>query len=325
MNKSEKPINKLAPIKQETNMMVVDPGMLIAKAIEKGLPVETMEKLLAMRRELRAEAARDDYFIALAKFQKMCPVIIKTQSVYDGNGKLRYRYAPLDSIVAQVKDDLEVCGFSYQIKTKQTETLFTAICESHHVSGHSESTNFTVPIDPKGYMNAAQKVATAQTYAKRYAFNNAFGIMTGDEDTDGNGLEDSKVKAEATKKDAAEKNRKTTKTKPPKKTKQKNGAPKDPERQKIINRIAGILKNDKFDKDDRAKVRVEISVTKSNTALEALMLVWRAELNKRIEDFKNDDIEEQPKKEAESELFPDEVKAANEATKARGLDDEVMY
>src|SRR3990167_3791525 len=42
-------------------------------------------------------------------------------------------------------------------------------------------------------MNAAQKVASALTYAKRYAFCNAFGILTGDADDDarltGNGDE----------------------------------------------------------------------------------------------------------------------------------------
>jgi len=36
-------------------------------------------------------------------------------------------------------------------------------------------------------MNDAQKIASALTYSKRYAFCNATGIMTGDEDQDGNG------------------------------------------------------------------------------------------------------------------------------------------
>ncbi len=319
MNKSEKPVNKIAPVKQDKSLVAVDPGMLIAKAIEKGLPVETMEKLLAMRRELRAEAARDDFFIALARFQKLCPVIIKTQCVYDTSGKLRYKYAPLDSIAAQVKDYLEACGFSYQIKTKQTETLFTAICESHHISGHSESTDFTVPIDPKAYMNAAQKVATAQTYAKRYAFNNAFGIMTGEEDIDGNGLGDSKGKAEAAKKAAAEKSRKTTKTDPPppKKTEQKAIDPETTARQKIINEIGVILKNDKFTDDDRAKIRVEISLIKSNVALEALRATWQGKLNRLEENFK-DDIPEEAAKNGDRENLTDEQMADLEKTADQG-------
>ena len=48
---------------------------------------------------------------------------------------------------------------------------------------------FKVPIDKEGYMNAPQKFASALTFAKRYAFCNAFGILTGDEDDDSNAVE----------------------------------------------------------------------------------------------------------------------------------------
>ena len=58
------------------------------------------------------------------------------------------------------------------------------ICEAHHVLGHTEETQLIVPIDFSSYMNEIQKVASAVTYGKRYAFCDAFGIMTGDEDDD---------------------------------------------------------------------------------------------------------------------------------------------
>jgi hypothetical protein len=173
--------------KNEIHQVNVNPENLIAQAIEKGLPAETMEKLLAMRRELKEEVAKEQYYISLSQFQKKCPVI-KKESKVDFTGKTgkrtKYEYAGLDSIVSQVRDLLEANGFSYTIKTKQTEKSVMAICESHHVSGYSDSTSFEIPIDYEAYMNAAQKVASALTYAKRYAFCNAFGIMTGDEDDD---------------------------------------------------------------------------------------------------------------------------------------------
>lgn len=173
--------------KNEIQRVNVNPENLIAQAIEKGLPVETMEKLLAMRRELKEEVAKEQYYISLSQFQKQCPVI-KKESKVDFTGKTgkrtKYEYAGLDSIVSQVRDLLEANGFSYTVKTKQTEKSVMAICESHHVAGYSDSTFFEIPIDYDAYMNAAQKVASALTYAKRYAFCNAFGIMTGDEDDD---------------------------------------------------------------------------------------------------------------------------------------------
>ena len=325
---SEKKDKKIAPeeqamVKHENNITTVDPELLLLKAIEKGLPVETMEKLLVMRRELRAEAAKDDYFIALSKFQKMCPVIIKGRDVYDKDGKLRYRFAPLDVIIDQVKDALEICGFSYIIKTQQTETTVKAICEAHHISGHSESTDFTVPIDPKAYMNAAQKVASALTYSKRYAFCDAFGILTGDEDIDGNGNDKGNGKGTT-----------TETTKPPLVTEEKKKVDEPPKatgrfRQHIVADIVSVLTDKVFSKEERTAIKVEISLRKSNIALEALLATWQSEQNKRIEDFE-DDIpmsaeEEKAIEEATASLFPEEEKAAQEVADRKKLEEPDIY
>jgi len=178
---------KEAPVElvEESNIpATVDAGALIARAIDKNLPIESMEKLLAMRRELKAEWAKEQYFAALSRFQKACPIIGKSKDVNDKYGKHRYSYAPLELIVEEVRDALEANGFSYTTATEQTPDSVTAICNAHHIAGHSESTRLTVPIDHDAYMSAPQKVASALTYATRYAFRNAFGIMTGDEDDD---------------------------------------------------------------------------------------------------------------------------------------------
>lgn len=161
----------------------MDAERLIALAIEKNTPIESLEKLLAMRRELKEERAKELYFKALARFQSECPTIPKTRNVKYTS--VDYNYAPLDLIVSTVKETLMRNGFSYDITTEQTDTTFTAICNAHHEAGYSKSTRFIVPIDSAAKMNSAQKVASANTYAKRYAFCNAFGIMTGDEDDDG--------------------------------------------------------------------------------------------------------------------------------------------
>jgi hypothetical protein len=165
----------------------VDPGSLLARAIDKGVPLEQLERLLAMRSELKAEWAKEQFFKSLASFQRDCPTIIKSAKVdftSKKGSRTRYRYAPLDVIVEAVKELLEKNGFSYTIKPSQTDNAVTSVCEAHHVDGHTESTSFTIPIDKEAYMNDAQKVASAMTYSKRYAFCNAFGIMTGDEDDD---------------------------------------------------------------------------------------------------------------------------------------------
>lgn len=161
---------------------------LLAQAISKGAGLETLEKLLAMRKELKMEYAKEQFDAALASFQSECPVIKKERKV-DFVGKtsgvrVKYAYAPLDEIVEQVKGLIAKNGLSYTIDMENTETSITAIVKVRHIAGHSEITKFTVPIDKNAYMSAQQQYGAASTFAKRYCFCNAFGILTGDEDTD---------------------------------------------------------------------------------------------------------------------------------------------
>lgn len=180
-----KPVQAVAKIPGELSL-----DDHIKLAISKGM-IETVERLLAIRRELKAEWARERFFKALSLFQKNCPIIVKSAAVNfesKKGGRVKYNYAPLDVIVAEVKDSLEEYGFSYTITTQQDDHSVTAICNLHHTDGYSESTSFAIPIDQEAFMNAAQKVASALTYAKRYAFCNALGIMTGDIDDDARSL-----------------------------------------------------------------------------------------------------------------------------------------
>ena len=159
---------------------------LLSQAIDKGVTVDTMERLLAMRRELKKEHSEEAFNSAMAMFQAECPVIKKEKSVQNKDGNsVRYKFAPLDSIVKQTKDIIRKHGFSYTFDTIVEGLTVKAICKVTHDQGHSETSQFQVSIDGKAFMNEQQKFASALTFAKRYAFCNAFGILTGDDDNDG--------------------------------------------------------------------------------------------------------------------------------------------
>jgi len=174
---------------------------MTALAIEKGGAevVAVIERLTVLKHAEEDRLAREDYFRALSALQADMPEIAKTKKVHDKHGKYRYSFAPLDAIVAQIKDVLKDHGFSYEIKTEQTTDSFTAICVSHHIGGHSESTTFTVPIDSEAYMSAPQKVGSARTFAMRYAFCDAFGILTSDADDDASSTDGSAAQSEGPK------------------------------------------------------------------------------------------------------------------------------
>lgn len=159
---------------------------LIGQAIKQGASVETLERILAMRKELKAEWAEEQYNLAMAKFQSNCPTIKKKKAgAKTKAGEIAYYYAPLEMIVEQVKKFIAENGFSYRIETEDTEKGVKVTCIVKHESGHSERSMVAVPLGGgTSVMSAPQVKASAITYAKRYAFCNAFGIMTGDEDND---------------------------------------------------------------------------------------------------------------------------------------------
>lgn len=157
---------------------------LLSQAIDKGVPVETMERLLAMRTQLKREAAKEAFDMAMAKFQAECPVIQKTKAVRN-NGQIVYKYEPIEGIVSQVRLPLRDNGFSYSTGMELKELGVKVTVKVTHELGHSEETSMEVPFGAKtGIMSHSQVTAAATTFAKRYAFCNAFGILTGDEDTD---------------------------------------------------------------------------------------------------------------------------------------------
>lgn len=181
-NEVAKTENQLQVVESQTSQADV----LIAQAIDKGTPIETMEKLLAMRRELKGEWAKEQFDISMSKLQADCPVIEKKK---DGaktkGGVVAYKYAPLDCIVKQTKQTISENGFSYQMKTNNKSGTISATCIVKHKCGHSEASTVEVPLGAQtGVMSAPQVTAAAMTYAKRYAFCDVFGILTGDEDND---------------------------------------------------------------------------------------------------------------------------------------------
>ena len=96
---------ELATIPPEEQIAVSQGSVdaLLSQAVAQGATIDTLERLMALRKEMLAEKAKEAFNIAMAAFQEECPVIEKTKGVHTKAGALAYKYAPIDSIVAQVK------------------------------------------------------------------------------------------------------------------------------------------------------------------------------------------------------------------------------
>jgi hypothetical protein len=181
------------------------PENMIMTALSQGMSVDVIEKLVNLKERLQKDEAEKAFRAAMSNFQAECPVIPKKKKVMNSDGNtVRYKYAPLDDIIKVAQKYIGQNGLSYDIETltvnNETEKGIQVKLKIFHVMGHSKETSFFTPIDPKAFMNEPQKWASAQTFAKRYAFCNGFGILTGDADDDGNILgspkEDKKAEQE---------------------------------------------------------------------------------------------------------------------------------
>ncbi len=174
------------------------PEGFIGQAIDKGLSVEAIEKLIMMRRELKQEYAKEQYTKAMAAFQAKCPVIEKAK---DGGktktGQVAYRYSPLDQIRKETKDLIKKYGFSFSFKTGRVENRVMARCIVSHEDGHTDFALVDLPLTTgTGVMSTTQVEAATMSFAKRYAYCDAFGIVTGGEDDEKNLQEAEKTQAD---------------------------------------------------------------------------------------------------------------------------------
>jgi len=166
----------------------IDPQMLLTKAVEGNASIETLERLVALAKDVREVQAKEAYHTAMASFQQRCPVIDKSSkaNIYTSRGSYTYSYAPLDKIMVAIRPLLAELGLTVTWTSREETNRVVARCRVSHVLGYSEdSGDVSMPIpDPseRGGGNPAQRSGSALTYAKRYSLLNVTGITPEDDD-----------------------------------------------------------------------------------------------------------------------------------------------
>ena len=162
---------------------------LMAQAVEKGVPVETMQALQAMYHKEQDRSAAREFADAMAQFQATCPPIPKTASSKStgerSGARFEFTYAPLDTIAATVGPVLHALGLTYSWDTETTEKLLTCSCTLRHRNGHSVVARFSCPMDSSLPIGSQQKAGAALTYARRYSLIQVLGLTTTDPDVEG--------------------------------------------------------------------------------------------------------------------------------------------
>lgn len=156
-------------------------------AIERGVSVEALEKLVALHERVSDRAAAQEFAEALAAFQAECPPIGKTSKakiVTRGGGSYEYSFAALDTIANAIRPLLRKHGLSYGWDSAIRDRLLHTTCRLRHVNGHQETATFSCPTESSSAMSEQQKHAAALTFARRQSLIQVLGLTTAEPDTD---------------------------------------------------------------------------------------------------------------------------------------------
>jgi len=163
---------------------------IIARAAsDPNTDIDKLERLLAMKREMDAEQAKQSYNRALKAAQTEIGVV----GFNKFNGQTKSSYATLEKIDAAVRPIYTKHGFSISYDTGDTpsEGLMRVLCIVAHQDGHERTYKLDVPNDGKGakggdVMTKTHATGSGLSYGKRYLLTAVFNIQTGENDDDGN-------------------------------------------------------------------------------------------------------------------------------------------
>lgn len=166
-----------------------DVSSLVGLAIREKVPVDVLERLVALQERVTERNARMAYFEALAAFQEQVREIPKTRTAKiatRSGGSYSYSFAPLEAITRTIREPLKANGLSYSWTTEVGERPDTldVIAILRHVDGHEERARFPVPTKTDAAMSDAQKTGAALTYGRRQSLVSVLGLTVADEDTD---------------------------------------------------------------------------------------------------------------------------------------------
>ncbi len=153
---------------------------LVGSALTQGAGPEQVDKLIELVKFNDEREALKSFNQAFTEAQSEFPSILKDRKAHNA------MYAGFSSVVNAVRPVLIKHGLSFRHTIEENNGSVTVTCVLAHKDGHSESTALTAPPDTSGSKNDIQAIGSSVTYLKRYTLEAVTGVVTTDDDTDGN-------------------------------------------------------------------------------------------------------------------------------------------
>lgn len=165
------------------------PDNMILLALEKGMSIEVIERLVKLKNEEQARIAKMEYLRAMVRFQGILPMLQKNRKVdYESKsgGKVKYNYQDLGSIIEMIRKPLDECGLFYRWEQTETDSIVKVVCIVSHIAGHEErGAPLTGSLDTSGNKAGLHAKASTITYLQRYTLKGILGLTSTESDDDG--------------------------------------------------------------------------------------------------------------------------------------------
>lgn len=161
---------------------------MISLAVDKGAPIETIERLVALREKMLARQAEIKFSEALNRVQDKIKRIAPDLENPQRHSKYA-SYAAIDRVIRPIYGP-EGFSLSFTHAECPKPDHIRVICWLR-LGAHKEQYQVDWPVDTKGpkgepVMTATQATGASDSYAKRYLVKDIFNIAIGEDDTDGN-------------------------------------------------------------------------------------------------------------------------------------------
>lgn len=176
-------------LKVQENQIAITPDQMLMRAIEKGLDIAQLEKLMDLQDRWEKKNAEKAYNDAMARIQeKIGPVKAKLRNKQTGSN-----YAGIVGIDSGIRSHYtgEGIAISFDSGKADLPEHVRILAYVTHREGHKETRYIDIPSDGKGakggdVMTKTHAVMSATTYGKRALLKMIFNIADGEFDDDGN-------------------------------------------------------------------------------------------------------------------------------------------
>lgn len=166
-------------------------GTLERLATNPNVPVETIERLLAVQERVMGKQAEDEFNTAMSAAQSEMGRI----STDATNPQTKSKYATYGKLDKVLRPIYTSHGFALSFGEADSPKAdhVRVVCWVTHRGGHTRMYHRDMPVVTTGIQGNAMMTqthgnASAQSYAQRYLLKGIFNVAIGDEDNDGNGV-----------------------------------------------------------------------------------------------------------------------------------------